>query len=140
MGTSFHVIFLWKGARMRGAASPQPVPESAVVTKGVLRAASRLGLTNRIVASVLGLSEASVSRMGSGTFVLSRHEKSFELAVLFLRLFRSLDSIVAGDDMAARAWLRNENAVLGGTPAALIQSVAGLTTVVGYLDSRRALV
>jgi hypothetical protein len=110
------------------------------VTKAVLRAAGRLGLTNRAVAAVLGLSEASVSRMGSGTFQLAANDKPFELAVLFLRLYRSLDAIVAGDDAAARAWLRAENTVLGGKPVALIQSIAGLTTVVGYLDSRRALV
>jgi hypothetical protein len=115
-------------------------PKYAVVTKAVVRAAGRLGLTNKVLAAILGLSEASVSRMGSGTFVLSEGDKPFELAVLFLRLFRSLDSIVAGDEAAARAWLRADNAMLGGAPAALIQSVAGLMTVVGYLDARRALV
>jgi hypothetical protein len=126
---------------MRTASQPATAASShAVVTKAVVRAAGRLGITNKALAGVLGLSEASVSRMGSGTFVLSEGDKPFELAVLFLRLFRSLDSIVAGDEAAARAWLRADNSVLGGAPASLIQSVAGLMTVVGYLDSRRALV
>jgi hypothetical protein len=119
---------------------PQPGSEGLVVTKAVLRAADRLGLTNRAMASILGVSEATVSRMGSGTYRLSPPEKPFELGVLFLRLFRGLDAIVAGDDAAARAWLRSDNTILGGTPAALIQSIPGLVTVVGYLDARRALV
>jgi hypothetical protein len=124
----------------RTIARSQPLEEGAVVTKGVLRAAGRLGLANKALARILGLSEATVSRMGSGAYVLTPQDKSFELAILFLRLFRSLDAIVAGDETAARAWLTHENDVLGGAPAVLIQSLAGLVNVVGYLDARRALV
>jgi uncharacterized protein (DUF2384 family) len=111
-----------------------------VITKAVLRAADRLGLSNRALARALGLSEASVSRMGSGTFVLAPADKSFELAVMFVRLFRSLDAIVGGDDQAARGWLRSENVALGGRPTDLVQTLPGLVNVVGYLDARRALV
>lgn len=117
-----------------------PLTEGAVVSKAVLRAAGRLGLANKALARILGLSEASVSRMGSGAYVLTPEDKSFELAILFLRLFRSLDAIVAGDEAAARAWLTHDHAVLGGAPGVLIQSLAGLVNVVGYLDARRALV
>jgi hypothetical protein len=121
--------------------TPLPVAdEAAVVTKAVLRAADRLGLPNRVVGAVLGVSEATMSRMGSGAYRLTPGDKPFELAVLFLRLFRSLDAIVGGDAAAARAWLRNENTVLGAAPLTLIESVAGLVNVVGYLDARRALV
>lgn len=118
----------------------QPVDDAAVVTKAVLRAAGRLGVSNRSLAVVLGCSEATISRMGSGAYQLSPRDKPFELAVLFLRLFRSLDAIVGGDAAAARAWLQNDNLVLNAPPVRLIASVAGLVTVVGYLDARRALV
>jgi hypothetical protein len=114
--------------------------EEAVVTRAVMRAAARLGLSNKAVARVLGLSEASVSRMGGGAYLLKAGDKPFELALLFLRLFRSLDAIAGGDELTARAWLRNNNLVLGGVPAAMIESVPGLVNVVGYLDARRALV
>jgi antitoxin Xre/MbcA/ParS-like protein len=117
-----------------------PLDEGAVVTKAVMRAAERLGLSNKVVAGTIGLSEASVSRMGSGGYSLAPGDKSFELAVLFLRLFRALDSIVAGDETVARAWLRNDNAALSEKPVALIQTVSGLVHVVAYLDARRALV
>jgi hypothetical protein len=119
-------------------AAPRPAGEAAVVTKGVLRAADRLGLSNRVVAAVLGLSEATVSRMGSGSYQLEPGTKPFELAVLFLRLFRSLDAIVGGDATVARAWLQNENTALRAAPVALIESVAGLVHVVAYLDDHRA--
>jgi antitoxin Xre/MbcA/ParS-like protein len=120
-------------------AVPKPGAEPAVVTKAVKRAAERLELPNRVLAGVLGLSEATVSRMGAGTYQLDAGTKPFELAVLFLRLFRSLDGITGGDAAVARAWLRNENTALGATPIALIDSVQGLVNVVAYLDARRAL-
>lgn len=120
-------------------ARPDPVPDE-VVTRATLRAAARLGLPNKVVARVIGLSEATISRMGTGGYLLRPTDKSFELALLFVRLFRSLDAIAGGDEQVARAWLRNENTALGGVPASLIETVPGLVSVVGYLDARRALV
>ena len=70
---------------------PRVADEAAVVTKAVLRAAERLALPNRVLAATLGLSEATISRMGSGTYRLTPGDKPFEIAVLFLRLFRALD-------------------------------------------------
>jgi hypothetical protein len=111
-----------------------------VVTKAALRAAARLGVSNKVLAATIGLSEATVSRMGSGAYTLAPGDKPFDLSVLFVRLFRALDAIVHGDELAARAWLRSENTVLGGRPLDLIQSVPGLVHAVVYLDARRALV
>jgi hypothetical protein len=125
---------------MAQAAVHSAVSEGVVVTKAALRAAALLGISNKVLARIVGLSEASVSRMGSGTFTLTPGEKSFELAVLFIRLYRALDPIVHGDDGVARAWLANPSLALGGTPLTLIQSVTGLVHAVAYLDARRALV
>lgn len=122
-------------------ANVRPSPKAdAVVTRATLRAAVRLGLPNRVLARVIGVSEATVSRMGTGAYVLKPTDKSFDLALIFVRLFRSLDAITGGDEQVARAWLRNGNTVLGGVPASLIETVSGLVNVVGYLDARRALV
>ena len=124
----------------RAGVRPVEASEAGVVTKAVMRAALRLELSNRIVARILGVSEATVSRMGAGTYSLKPGDKPFDLAVLFLRLFRALDAIAGGDEQTAQTWLRAENAALGGVPVVLIESVPGLITVVGYLDARRALV
>jgi len=120
--------------------APQALSERAVVTKAVVNAAERLGLSARALASVLGVSEASVSRMKRLDFTLERGTKPFELALLFIRVFRSLDAIAGGDEAVARAWLRNVNTSLGGVPADKIATVSGLTDVLAYLDARRALV
>ena len=114
--------------------------EAAVVTRAVLRAGSRLGLTNRAIGRIIGVSEATVSRMGSGDYVLALGDKSFELAILLVRLFRSLDAIVGGDEATARSWLRSENTALGSQPIEKIQTISGLVDVIAYLDARRAIV
>jgi hypothetical protein len=54
-----------------------------------------------------------------------------------VRLYRSLDALVGGDDSQARAWLHAENAHLGGVPAQLIRRVEGLVDVIQYLDAMR---
>ncbi len=103
-----------------------------------MRAADRLELPQAELARVLGLSPATVSRLAHGQKRLEAETKSFELAALFVRLFRSLDSIVGSNDEAARAWLRSENLSLGGVPAVMIRDLAGLVRTVDYLDAARA--
>ncbi len=121
------------------AATHQSAPDDGrVVTQALLRASSRLGVSQKAVARIIGVSEATVSRLQSGRLTLDPADKAFELAVLFLRLFRSLDALLGGDEAAARAWLRGPNLALGDAPIARIQTVTGLVDVVAYLDSRRA--
>jgi len=112
--------------------------ETVALSKATIRAAKKLGLTNRILSAIVGLSEPTISRMSKGEFVLSRDDKAFELSALFVRLYRSLDAIAGGDDASAIAWLSNPNTALRGIPIDLIQSIGGLVNVVQYLDSRRA--
>ncbi|CAD7045331.1 MULTISPECIES: MbcA/ParS/Xre antitoxin family protein [Pseudorhizobium] len=116
------------------------ISEAQVVTKATVVAAERLGLNARSLASVLGVSEASVSRMKRLDHLLEKGTKPFELALLLIRLFRSLDAITGGDEGVARKWLRNTNTALGGIPADRISTITGLTDVLAYLDARRALV
>ncbi len=112
--------------------------EELVVAKAVTRVAERLGLGNRELARILGLSEASASRLRRGTFRLRRREKAFELAVLLIRLYRSLDAVAGGDLAVMRRWLRAPNTALDGIPLERLFTVAGLVDVLAYLDSRRA--
>lgn len=111
---------------------------AAVLTKAAIRAAGRLRMSNRELARVLGVSEATVSRAPARPFPLTG--KVLELATLFVRLYRSLDAIVGGDDATAAAWLRAENAALGRRPIESIATVSGLIDTLAYLDARRAVV
>ena len=108
----------------------------AVLAKALLRAARALGLRNAEVARIVGTSEASVSRMSRGR-TLDPESKEGELALLLLRLFRSLDAMLGGNEAQARAWLRSHNDHLGDVPAERLRSVEGLLDVIRYLDAMR---
>lgn len=106
------------------------------MAKATLRAAGGLGLTNAELAGIVGTSEASVSRMSRGR-AIDPDSKEGELAALFLRLYRSLDAIVGGDERQAREWFAAENDHLGEAPAKRATTVEGLVDVVQYLDAMR---
>jgi putative toxin-antitoxin system antitoxin component (TIGR02293 family) len=124
-----------------GSSSPvreRPVPApGAVLGKAVVRAAALLALTQKELAAILGVSEATVSRLRDDRYRLSPDRaKEWELARLFVRLYRSLDALW-GHGEEARAWLAGPNLALGAKPRDLLASVEGLVRVVDYLDAAR---
>ena len=112
---------------------------SQVLSKAVTRAAERLTISRALLAQILGLSPSTVTRLYSGDYKLHKHHKEWEFALLFVRVFRSLDSIV-GEDHTARKWLNSENRILNGRPVDLIRKTEGLVRVIHYLDASRGLI
>ena len=130
------------GSRMSGnprTPSTRPTADSAaVLSRATVRAARLLEVAQSDLAAIIGVSGATLSRLANGHKQLQPGSKPWQLAALFVRLFRSLDAIVGSDDTAARAWLRSDNGALGGVPLALIRDPAGLVRTVDYLDAARA--
>lgn len=117
--------------------TPLPAPDRReVLTKAVVRAARALELSQSRVAAALGVSDPTASRMFAEKYLLDPGRKEWELGALFVRLFRSLDSIVASDEKA-RAWLAGDNRALGGRPIDLLARAEGMVRVLHYLDSAR---
>ena len=110
------------------------------LTGAVLNAAELLDVSQSELAAILGLSPATVSRMTSGRYLLQFDRKEWQLAALFVRLFRSLDSITGGRDGLSRAWLRSHNHALSATPVSLLHQIESFVRVVQYLDASRAAV
>ena len=110
---------------------------ATVLSQATVRAARLLGVPQTVLADVLGVSTATMSRIENGRKQLDPGSKPWQLAALFVRLFRALDAIV-GTDEAARAWVSANNLALGGIPLELIRDPAGLARVVDYLDAARA--
>ena len=121
------------------AAKPmrEPSPE-VVLTKATVRAADSLALQGTDLAKVIGVSGATVSRYKSGNSTISPSSKEGELALLLVRVFRSLDPLVGSDEQKRHDWLRSHNKALNGTPAALIENPTGLVNALAYLDGMRA--
>jgi transcriptional regulator with XRE-family HTH domain len=111
---------------------------AAVLATATQRAATLLGLNGAGVARILGVSEATVSRILRGERGLPPQSKEGELALLLVRLYRSLDALVGNDEARRLAWMRSHNDALNGVPASLILSAQGLVAAVAYLDAMRA--
>ena len=112
---------------------------SAVLSKAVARAAEKLDVSKSLLAKVLGVSAPTVTRLYAGQYQLDPNRKEWDFALLFVRVFRSLDSIV-GDAATARQWLTSQNLGLNGKPIDLMRNTEGLVRVVQYLDASRGLV
>ena len=125
-------------SRPRTARARTAADSRAVLSRATVRAARFLGVAQADLAQVIGVSDATLSRLANGQKVLDPGSKPWQLAALFVRLFRSLDAIVGSDDAAAQTWLRGDNQALGGVPLALIREPAGLVRTVDYLDAARA--
>ncbi|GGO17018.1 hypothetical protein GCM10007972_26740 [Iodidimonas muriae] len=112
----------------------------AVLSKALFAAVRRLGISRTAMQKIMGMSDSTLRRIEKGSASLTANPKAYELGVLLIRLYRSLDAIAGGEESTVKSWMQSENTVLGGTPAALIQTVGGLVHVTDYLDARRALV
>jgi len=75
-------------------ARPKPEPRR-VLTGAVLRASALLDITQSSLAQILGLSPSTVSRMAGRHFTpWTTRGRSGNWALLFVRLFRSLDAVI----------------------------------------------
>ena len=108
-----------------------------VLSKAVIRGITLLEISRSEAARIIGFSEASLSRLNSGTKTVDPKTKEGELCLLFIRLFRSLDTFLGGDETKMKVWLRAGNTYLGQSPLEAIQTVGGLVNVVSYLDAMR---
>jgi uncharacterized protein (DUF2384 family) len=118
--------------------APPKSNDGVLAAKAVQRIAEFWSLTNDGLGEMLGLSASTVSRLRNGSWQFQPGTKSFELAQYLIRLFRSLDSLLGSDDVAARSWLASENRDLGGKPIELIRTIRGLSDVADLVDDYRA--
>lgn len=119
----------------------QPVtrPDRGVVLgKSVARASAALGINGVVLARTLGVSEPTITRVLREERPISPDTKEGELALLLIRIYRSLDALVGTDDGVRKAWMTGYNRALGGPPIEVIQRADGLVNTVNYLDGMRA--
>ena len=105
---------------------------TATMTKAFLNAGKALGLTRDDLGVVIGRDRTVFSRGG-----VDPASKAGELALLLIRVYRSLYALVGGQASDLKHWMRTENRHTGGVPAEQVKSVAGLVRIVEYLDAIR---
>jgi transcriptional regulator with XRE-family HTH domain len=127
-----------RGQATTAAAAAAATDAARVLSRAVLRSSELLGLSRAVLARVLGVSEAGVSRLASGTRTIDPASKEGELALLLVRLYRSLDALVGNDAAQRCRWLESYNRGVNGRPVELIERAEGLAGVLAYLDGMRA--
>ncbi|MGQ3891175.1 antitoxin Xre/MbcA/ParS toxin-binding domain-containing protein [Legionella sp. CNM-4043-24] len=110
---------------------------SAVLTKALLSLVDFYHLSGKDLAEIIGISEASVTRLYQGKKSISPDTKEGELCLLLLRLYRSLNAMVGNNHTKARQWLQSPNRYFGKPPFEAIKTVTGLVETVNYLDAMR---
>jgi len=120
------------------ARAAQNADPGEVLAKATARASQLLGLSGAALARVLGVSEATVSRVLRGEKPINPASKEGELALLLVRVYRSVDALVGTDDTKRRAWMASHNTALGGAPQKLVERADGLVATLNYLDGMRA--
>ena len=80
-------------------------------------------------AHFLGLDTAQVAQISKETQL-----ESEEVAILLVRAYKSLNSIMGGHEAEMRVWMSSENSHLNGIPEQLIMSAGGLNDVACYLE------
>ena len=114
----------------------------AAVTTDLVNEAIRRHGCHAVAAAALGrtigLSEPTVSRIVSGNKQIAPTSKEGELALLLVRVYRSLDALVGTDDQKRQTWMNTHNKALGGKPLQLVQKAEGLVATLNYLDGMRA--
>ncbi len=98
-----------------------------------------LDLTQKDLSLTIGFSEAKASRLFKNIAYIEPYSKEWDLAILFLRLYRSLDYLFGGHESQCRLWINSYNKDLRGIPKELIKKVEGLVEVTQYLDGFKSL-
>ena len=121
------------------SAAAQASDRQRVLSQAVAEAARRLELGSTDLKSVIGTSQPTASRVLHGKAFIREASKEWELAAHFVRLYRSLSSMVGGNDELARSWLKSPNRAFDGKlPLAAIKRIDGLLYACEYLDAYRA--
>ena len=106
--------------------------EAQVLATAFLNAGKELGLSQSVLEKIIDRDRSSISRSG-----INPNTKSGELALMLIRIYRSLFVLMGGKSVQMKHWMQTSNLHTGGVPADQILCIADLVKIVGYLDAMR---
>ncbi|WP_133127183.1 antitoxin Xre/MbcA/ParS toxin-binding domain-containing protein [Legionella nagasakiensis] len=108
-----------------------------VLTKAIVNLTHFYDLTGKDLSDLIGISPAGATRLHQGKKCISPYTKEGEMALLLLRIYRSLNSLVGNNHDKAKQWLNSQNDYFGRKPIDQMKTISGLVDVVYYLDAMR---
>lgn len=113
-------------------ATPTELNPDQVLAKALLNAGKALGFAQADIGRIVNRDRSTLQRHG-----VDPASVSGQLALLFVRCYRSLFALMGGDQQQMRHWMHTPNQHLDGVPAERLYSVTGLVHVCDYLDAIR---
>lgn len=108
-----------------------------VLTKAILNLANFYNFTGKDLSDIIGISESTTTRLNQGKKFISPDTKEGEMALLLLRVYRGLNSLIGNNHEKAKIWLNSFNNYFKKKPIEQLKTVSGLVDVVNYLDAMR---
>lgn len=106
--------------------------DADILARSTLEAGKLLGLSQSRISEILGRDRSTVSRNG-----IDPQSKAGQLAVLLIRIYRSLSALMGGDEENMRHFMKTTNRATGGVPKEQLCRPEGLVAVCEYLDAIR---
>ncbi len=125
-----------QGAYM-GALSKIKYDQAEVLTKALINLVKFYNLTGKQLSIILGISEATVTRLNDGKKLITPDTKEGEMALLLIRIYRSLNALLGNNHEKAIAWLNSKNSYFSQAPIEHMKTITGLVDVINYLDAMR---
>lgn len=111
--------------------------EELVLTKALCNLSKLYSLSGKDLSQIIGISESGISRITQGTKFISPQSKEGEMALLLLRIYRSLNAMLGNNHEKAQLWLNSPNKYFHNKPIEEMKSIPGLIGVLNYLDAMR---
>lgn len=108
-----------------------------VLTKALIHLCEFYGFSGKELSTFIGVSEATITRLHQGKKFISPDSKEGELALLLIRIYRSLNALVGNHHEKAKAWLHSQNHYFNNKPIESMKTIPGLVSVLNYLDAMR---
>jgi len=106
--------------------------KAQVLAKALLNAGRSLDISQAEIGRIVGRDRSTLQRYG-----VDSESPSGQLALLLVRCYRSLYTLMGGDLEQMQHWMHTRNRHIGGVPAEQLRSVTGLVHVCDYLDAIR---
>tara|TARA_R110001606_G_scaffold399101_1_gene580724 strand:+ start:12470 stop:12841 length:372 start_codon:yes stop_codon:yes gene_type:complete len=118
------------------AIEKQQISRDAVLAKAIVNVADQLGLKQSEISAAIGMHRTAFSKLKS-TPSLDPTSKQGELALIMVRIARSLFALTGGDEVWIKRFMHTKNKITGGVPAQQIASIEGLMAVLRFVDAIR---
>jgi hypothetical protein len=122
-------------ARSKGPHQPLAPEDARLVSEATLQAAAHLGLSDPVLATILGLSATSVERTRDNKMPLIQDQLTLERAAPLLRLSQVFNLGLGDNPEATENWMRSHNSALGARPIDVLQTAGGMERILEHVQA-----